>query len=458
MSDDRGRLTSVAWEELFPWTILAQALRLAINPRALVLAAVALVATTAGWRLCGWTSSTLFLDAAEIRAESRTPDDRVTIDRLDHFLDTITTMSVWPWQQQPLPVGYRGAAPIAAAAQSWWSHNPIIVAHWYLTAPFVGLFDPRASWAEFCFLLLCALWELVVWAFFGGAITRLAAVALAREEHLSWNHLADYARRKWTAYFTAPMFPLFGVLLATIPLACFGLLLRFDIGLVIAGALWFLVLLAGLFMAILLVGLFFGFPLMWATISVEGTDSFDALSRSYAYTLQRPLHYFFYSVVAGLLGVLGWWVVFLFASAVIGLASWGVGWWSGDRIALETIAGHPWDSVLFGGGQAMSLPLDADVSGPSAELGLKLIRFWDDILVTLAMGFVFSYFWTATTAIYFLLRRQVDAMEMDEVFVPGEEEPYGLPPLKHDAAGVPGVADAPAVDPADPGPGPGGAI
>ena len=50
-------------------------------------------------------------------------------------------------------------------------------------------------------------------------------------------------------------------------------------------------------MALLLLGLAFGWPLMWATISTEGTDSFDALSRSYAYVFQRPLRYLFYVVV-----------------------------------------------------------------------------------------------------------------------------------------------------------------
>ena len=35
----------------------------------------------------------------------------------------------------------------------------------------------------------------------------------------------------------------------------------------------------------------------------------------------------------------------------------------------------------------------------------------------LAVGYLFSYFWTAAAAIYFLLRRDVDATETDEVFL-----------------------------------------
>ena len=90
-------------------------------------------------------------------------------------------------------------------------------------------------------------------------------------------------------------------------------------------------------MALLLLGLIFGWPLMWATISTEGTDSFDALSRTYAYVFQRPLRYLFYAVVAALLGWLGWLLVENFAAAVVWLALWAASWGSGagaHRVAI----------------------------------------------------------------------------------------------------------------------------
>ena len=151
--------------------------------------------------------------------------------------------------------------------------------------------------------------------------------------------MAGYALRKWPSYFAAPLYALFGAFFAAIPLALFGLLFRTDVGLVIAGACWFLPLVAGLFIAELLVGLFFGFPLMWATISAEGTDAFDALSRSYAYTYRQPLLYALYSLVAGALGMLGWLVVAIFISTIVDLGAWGVSWCGGDRIAPDALAG-----------------------------------------------------------------------------------------------------------------------
>ena len=85
--------------------------------------------------------------------------------------------------------------------------------------------------------------------------------------------------------------------------------MKANLGLLLGGLLWPLALVAGLLMTLLLLGLLFGWPLMWATISAEGTDSFDALSRSYAYVFQRPLHYLFYIMVAAVIGWLGWLLV-----------------------------------------------------------------------------------------------------------------------------------------------------
>ncbi|HEY1784396.1 MAG TPA: hypothetical protein VGG30_02570 [Pirellulales bacterium] len=422
MAEDRGKVTTVVWPEVFPWLNLVTALRLAFNPRALIFAALAWVAVSAGWRLCG----SVFTATLSPQADS-------------HLAQTIVAAGQWPWSEPlPLNVWWQSPGDNPGGLLWWWSESPIVQGHLRLAAPFFGLFNPHLGAAEFFFLLVCGLWELAVWSFFGGAITRLAAVALAREELLSWGYLAAYAQRKWPSYFAAPLFPLLGVAMAAIPLAVFGLLLRSDVGMVIAGALWFLVLLAGLFMAVLLVGLFFGFPLMWATISSEGTDAFDALSRSYAYTYQRPLLYVLYSIAAGALGMLGWVVVVIFTSAIVDLGAWGVSWCSGNSFALETSANFPWQSLLVDGPSPALI--DVESASSTARLGLGLIRFWIDLGVTVAMAFMFSYFWTANTAIYFLLRRHVDATEMDEVYIPGEGD-RGLPPLEHDAAGVPGVAD-----------------
>jgi hypothetical protein len=219
-------------------------------------------------------------------------------------------------------------------------------------------------------------------------------------------------------------------LIAVIPVAILCLLLKIDIGVLLVGIIWPVVLLCGLLLAILLVGLLFGWPLMWPTISAEGTDSFDALSRSYSYTYQRPVHYLFYAAVAGVLGMLAWVVVLIFAHGVITFSYWAASWGSGtDRIQeIRQIAGA-----------------SPGVAGHGIfDLGSRAIGFWVRVVKYLAVGFLFSYFWCAATYIYFLLRQAVDATEIDEVAVEEEAEAYGLPPMTSEPGGIPQVTEPPA--------------
>src|SRR5262249_32373096 len=85
-----------------------------------------------------------------------------------------------------------------------------------------------------------------------------------------------------------------------------------------------LVLLAGLIMAVVLVGLV-GWPLMYTTISAEGSDSFDAISRSYSYVYQAPWHYLGYTLVALVYGAVLIFFVGLIGSLMVYMGKWAVG-------------------------------------------------------------------------------------------------------------------------------------
>jgi hypothetical protein len=193
----------------------------------------------------------------------------------------------------------------------------------------------------------------------------------------------------------------------------------------LGGVIWPLALAMGFVMAILLLGALFGWPLMWATISTEGTDSFDALSRTYAYTFQRPLHYLFYAIVAGFVGWLGWLLVVNFAAGVIWMGYWAAGW----GLGLERL------NAIMNAGD--TLP------GLGAS-GVTLLQFWTGCVKLLAVGYLFSYLWSASAAIYLLLRRDVDATEMDEVHLDADEseQTFDLPKVATDAAGAPVVEEA----------------
>jgi hypothetical protein len=183
-----------------------------------------------------------------------------------------------------------------------------------------------------------------------------------------------------------------------------------------------------------LVGLLFGWPLMFPAISVEGMDSFDALSRSNNYTFHRPLHYLFYALVATFVGLLSWWLVSNVAATIIYLPFWAASWGGGgDRVAaiIERV-------LALDAGSAASMPTSL---GGAGLLGAEILWFWVLCVKLVALGFLYSYFWTASTAIYYLLRRDVDATELDEVYLEDDKgEAVDRPPaLKIDETGVPVV-------------------
>jgi hypothetical protein len=80
------------------------------------------------------------------------------------------------------------------------------------------------------------------------------------------------------------------------------------------------------------------------------------------------------------------------------------------------------------------------------HLGSWMVTFWLWIVFLLVLGFGYSYFWTASTIIYFLMRRAVDDTEMDEVHL--EDEDMGDPFAK---PAPPAPVATPAPAPAKPG-------
>jgi hypothetical protein len=306
--------------------------------------------------------------------------------------------------------------------------EPVFYPFNFLNRPLKEGLAQEFSFKSVTCLVLCGLWSLAIWAFFGAAICRIASVQLATSERIGWGTVLRHSCTKYPAYFMAPIIPLIGVALAVLPIFLFGLIMNIPgVGVFLTAIFWPLLMIAGLIMTLLLLGLFFGWPLMWGTISTEGTDSFDALSRSYAYVFQRPLHYLFYAVVASVFGWLGWLVVRDFAAGIIWMTYWAASW--GTNI-----------DVLMPG---------ADVTGMKAA-GVWLIHFWTGCVKLLAVGFLFSYFWTASVSIYFLLRRTVDATEMDEVFLDADESErtFALPKIVTEESGAPVVAEgSPAVTP-----------
>jgi hypothetical protein len=410
-----GTIRAVAWSEVFPWLKIVRAFRLAISFRALVLGALGILLTATGWGAIGLFFGTDSDATRWLKPFAQCSWIAITKEAVPDKPDMPPLLT-------PLP---------GKAADDNWQPDDAVITPWtLLTEPaWRGLNNTSLAVRDVASVLLCGLWATAVWALFGAAICRGAAVQLAADEQIGWGSALRFAGRKWPSYFFAPLMPVGGVLLAALPILILGWLVRSNVLLLLGGLCWPVVLVVAFAMTLLLLWVLFGWPLMWGAISAEGSDSFDALSRSYAYTFQRPLHYLFYAAVAAVIGWLGWLLVQNVAAGVVWMGYWAAGWGSGAaRIDAIMGAGKP----LTGIGGA----------------GAGLIHFWTGCVKLLAVGYLFSYFWTASTAVYFQLRRDVDHTDMDEVFLDADQsEPSSeLPVISKDQAGAP-VVEGEAVSP-----------
>jgi len=86
--------------------------------------------------------------------------------------------------------------------------------------------------------------------------------------------------------------------------------------------------------------------------------------------------------------------------------------------------------------------------------GAGIVCFWLTLIFLLMVGFTYSFFWSAATMIYLLMRRRVDEAELDEVFVEDEEpEPPLVPPKIAEGttpASLPVIAPPPVAPPPTP--------
>jgi hypothetical protein len=295
-----------------------------------------------------------------------------------------------------------------------------------------------ARYHTYYFILFLLLFS-IVWAIFGGAIARIAAVHVARDEKISLSAALRFSTGKFLSFIFAPIIPLLIVLVVGVVVMLGGLVGNVPwIGPILVGLLFFLAIAAGFVMTLVLLGTGGGFNLMYPTIAVEGSDSFDAISRSFSYVYARPWRMLFYTLVAVIYGALCYVFVRFFISIMLILTHHFVGAGmfvnvDGSRVPLD-LWNTMWPAPETYGG--FTYDVDWLTLGPAQSIAAFLVSFWVYLTVGMLGAFAISFYFSANTIIYYLMRREVDATELDDVYLEQSEEDFG------DTAPATGTANA----------------
>lgn len=251
-----------------------------------------------------------------------------------------------------------------------------------------------------------------------GALARIAALQSAKDEKISMGEALSFARRKFVSFLAAPAIPVIIVVGIGIALVLGAFLLGWLLswiwlGHLVTGLLMGAALLGGLIASITLIATTAGLPLMYPTIAVEGSDAFDAVSRSYSYVFSRPWQ----AALAGLVALIYGGLCFLFLKLVLFVTLLVThGFVNSGWPALDAVWVKPQWSELW------VIPANWADLNTVQSVGYFLIWVWVHLFVAVLLGWVLSFYVCASTQVYYLLRKEVDATELDDVFVEEYEE------------------------------------
>ncbi|MGR3176859.1 MAG: hypothetical protein ACUZ8E_02250 [Candidatus Anammoxibacter sp.] len=264
---------------------------------------------------------------------------------------------------------------------------------------------------------------LVIWSVIGGAITRIAAVEYAKDESVRLIEAVKFSLKRFWSYFCSPIVPVIGVIFFALCNVLGGLVGKLGVLGDIFVAIGFPLALLSSFM-ITFIGVLgiIGLCLMFPTISAEGSDAFDAMSRAYSYVLSKPKKYFTYFFLSTIYGIVCIMFVGLLACLVVNITfdTVSVGMGQKFKDITEAVRINPGYCSLVG------------VSAHDFRAGLGTLANWPEKFValsillsliaikTLVFGFGLAYVGSAKTIVYFLMRKDVDETEITDVYI--EEE------------------------------------
>lgn len=269
---------------------------------------------------------------------------------------------------------------------------------------------------------------LLVWSVIGGAIARLAAVHVAQDEKISVRHALRFSSNKLMSFFAAPIMPLLLVGAVALVLALVGWIseLSYLGGFVsvLVGAIFIVLIGVGVLVACAVVGTVCGFGLMYPTIAVEGSDAFDAVSRSFSYVFARPWKIVVYSVIALVYAAITYVFLRFMCWLTLSLLHNFLTLWTHHSVPDgHTSLATSWPAPL--GLFQLVPPYDGFNLTFAGGLTYGLLIFWAYLFVALLGAYLLSYFVSVNTIMYYLLRYDVDATELDDVYLePTDDEEF----------------------------------
>ncbi len=253
---------------------------------------------------------------------------------------------------------------------------------------------------------------LIIWSLFGGAICRLATMRFASGEHVPLGDAFRFARERLANFVLGPASVLGVILVLGLCLTVGAFIVNYTwvIGSVAGSVLFGGALMVGTLIGVVAFGLLGSIHLMWPTIAVEGSDFLDAMSRSFSYFLQAIERTIGYALIALIYGSFIWLIVRFVALLILWMTH---GFLEIGNSDMNGMWATPSYDALF---------VQPETASGVGTLLPFAVKVWVKLFILFLHGYLISYYLTASTIIYHLLRRAVDDTELDDVYIESDED------------------------------------
>ncbi len=248
----------------------------------------------------------------------------------------------------------------------------------------------------------------------GGAICRIAALQFARREKPGLTEALRFSAKRFTSFFTAPLAPLGIIIFIGLFIFLLGLMGNIPrVGGLVMGIFMLLALIAGALIAVVLIGAIAGFNLMFPAVAYDDSDCFDAISRSFSYVYAKPWRMGFYTTIAVVHGAICYVFVRFFAFLLL----WATYWFLqlgvlGDNSKLTAI----WQKPSFGSLRGLLV-----LPGGTESVAAILVYLCLLAVVGLVVSYIISFYFSANTIIYSLMRNRVDNTALEDIYTHFED-------------------------------------
>ena len=253
----------------------------------------------------------------------------------------------------------------------------------------------------------------LVFVFAGGAISRCAALEFSKAERPGLVEVLKYAFCNYRSFVSAPLLPLGLVGVFAFVVIILGILAAIPhVGVLFMVLLFGFILLFGFLVMLLVLGTLAGGMLLFPSIAYERTTGTDSIGRVFSYVLSCPVWMLYYVLVSGGLDTFFYLVlralVFLALHLTYSLLLAGMTI-AGTATKLERIWARP---SLLSFVNAASSP-----TGWSESITAFVIHLFMLGIVGILLAYIISYFFSSATIIYALMRKKVDKIDVNQIYL-----------------------------------------